>query len=81
MGGIRGVVHYMQRAAVQGSPNFLTAIGGRWIRGSRERDPGQHPFRISFAELQLGDIFKSVEREVTVSDIERFAALSGDNWY
>jgi oxepin-CoA hydrolase / 3-oxo-5,6-dehydrosuberyl-CoA semialdehyde dehydrogenase len=81
MGGIRGVLHYMQRAAIQGSPDTLTAIGGRWVRGSRERDPGVHPFRIPFNDLQLGDTFKSGEREVTVTDIERFAALSGDTFY
>ena len=81
MGGIRGVLHYMQRAAIQGSPDTLTAVGGRWIRGSCERDPGVHPFRIAFNELQLGDTFKSAEREVTLSDIERFAELSGDSFY
>ena len=81
MGGIRGVLHYMQRTAVQGSPETITAAGGRWVRGSRLRDPGVHPFRIPFNELQLGDTLRSVEREVTVEDIERFAALSGDNFY
>jgi oxepin-CoA hydrolase/3-oxo-5,6-dehydrosuberyl-CoA semialdehyde dehydrogenase len=81
MGGIRGLLHYMQRAAVQGSPDTLTAIGGRWVRGSRERDPGIHPFRIPFNDLKLGDTFKSAAREVTVADIERFAALSGDTFY
>jgi len=81
MGGIRGVLHYMQRTAVQGSPDTITSIGGRWVRGSRIRDPGVHPFRIPFNDLQLGDTLKSAEREVTVEDIERFAALSGDNFY
>ncbi|MGP8097974.1 MAG: phenylacetic acid degradation bifunctional protein PaaZ [Steroidobacteraceae bacterium] len=81
MGGIRGVLHYMQRTAVQGSPDALTALGGRWIRGSRLRDPGIHPFRIAFNELKLGDTFKSAEREVTTADIERFAALTGDTFY
>jgi oxepin-CoA hydrolase/3-oxo-5,6-dehydrosuberyl-CoA semialdehyde dehydrogenase len=81
MGGIRGVLHYMQRAAVQGSPDTLTAASGRWVRGSRMRDPGVHPFRIPFDELQLGDTFASAEREVTVADIEQFAALSGDDFY
>jgi oxepin-CoA hydrolase/3-oxo-5,6-dehydrosuberyl-CoA semialdehyde dehydrogenase len=65
---------------VQGSPDTLTAIGGRWVRGSRERDPGIHPFRIPFNDLKLGDTFKSAAREVTVADIERFAALSGDTF-
>ncbi|HEX4151964.1 MAG TPA: phenylacetic acid degradation bifunctional protein PaaZ [Steroidobacteraceae bacterium] len=81
MGGIRGVLHYMQRTAVQGTPDTLTALGGRWVRGSRVLDPGRHPFRIPFHELELGDTFKSAEREVTVEDIERFAALSGDTFY
>jgi oxepin-CoA hydrolase / 3-oxo-5,6-dehydrosuberyl-CoA semialdehyde dehydrogenase len=81
LGGIRGVLHYMQRTAVQGTPDVITALGGRWVRGSRLRDPGRHPFRIAFNELKLGDTFRSGEREVTVEDIERFAALSGDNFY
>jgi oxepin-CoA hydrolase/3-oxo-5,6-dehydrosuberyl-CoA semialdehyde dehydrogenase len=81
LGGIRGVLHYMQRSAVQGSPDTLTAVSGRWVRGSRLRDPGRHPFRIPFNELELGATLKSAEREVTVADIEQFAALSGDNFY
>jgi oxepin-CoA hydrolase/3-oxo-5,6-dehydrosuberyl-CoA semialdehyde dehydrogenase len=81
LGGIRGVLHYMQRTAVQGSPDTITALGGRWVRGSRLRDAKRHPFRIPFNELQLGDTFQSAEREITVEDIERFAALSGDNFY
>ena len=81
MGGIRGVLHYMQRTAVQGSPDTLTAVTGRWVRGSRQRSPGVHPFRIPFNDLKLGDTFKSAEREVTVADIEQFAALSGDTFY
>src|SRR5512146_104619 len=48
MGGIRGVLHYMQRTAIQGTPDVLTAVTGRWIKGSRQRDPGIHPFRIPF---------------------------------
>jgi oxepin-CoA hydrolase / 3-oxo-5,6-dehydrosuberyl-CoA semialdehyde dehydrogenase len=81
MGGIRGVLHYMQRTAVQGSPDLITAVTGRWARGSRQRDPGKHPFRIPFHELELGDTFNSAERQVSVADIENFAALSGDNFY
>jgi oxepin-CoA hydrolase/3-oxo-5,6-dehydrosuberyl-CoA semialdehyde dehydrogenase len=81
MGGLRGVLHYMQRTALQGSPDTLAAIGGRWIRGARQLDPGVHPFRKPFHELHLGDTLVSVEREVTVADIERFAELSGDRFY
>lgn len=81
MGGIRGVLHYMQRTAVQGSPQTISAVSGRWARGSRQIQPGVHPFRKPFHELNIGDTLLSVEREVTVEDIERFAALSGDNFY
>ncbi len=58
MGGIRGVMHYMQRAAIQGTPDSITAICGRWVRGGTQITPGRHPFRIPFHELQLGDIFQ-----------------------
>jgi oxepin-CoA hydrolase/3-oxo-5,6-dehydrosuberyl-CoA semialdehyde dehydrogenase len=81
LGGIRGVLHYLQRTAVQGTPDLVTAVSGRWTRGARELDPGVHPFRKPIGELALGDTFRSAEREVTVDDIERFAALSGDNFY
>lgn len=81
MGGIRGVMHYLQRTAVQGSPDTIAAIGGRWVRGAAERDPGAHPFRKPFHALVIGDTFRSREREVTVADIERFAELSGDRFY
>ncbi|NNM62310.1 MAG: phenylacetic acid degradation bifunctional protein PaaZ [Steroidobacteraceae bacterium] len=81
MGGIRGVLHYMQRTALQGSPAMLAAIGGRWIRGATERDPGRHPFRKPFDELAIGDTFRSNARQITVADIEAFAALTGDNFY
>lgn len=81
MGGIRGVLHYMQRTAVQGTPDVLTAVTGRWVKGSQELDPGVHPFRKPFGALRIGDTFRSGEREVTLQDIERFAALSGDHFY
>ena len=81
LGGIRGVMHYLQRTAVQGGPDTLTAVGGRWVRGAAQRDPRLHPFRKPFHELAIGDTFHSAEREITVDDIERFADLSGDHFY
>jgi oxepin-CoA hydrolase / 3-oxo-5,6-dehydrosuberyl-CoA semialdehyde dehydrogenase len=81
LGGIRGVMHYLQRTAVQGTPDVITAASGRWARGARELDPGVHPFRKPFAALAIGDTFRSGERAVTVEDIERFAVLSGDHFY
>ncbi len=81
MGGVRGVMHYMQRTAVQGTPDTIAAITGRWVRGAKPRDPGVHPFRKPFHELAIGDTLFSGEREVTLDDIERFAQLSGDHFY
>ncbi len=81
LGGIRAVLHYMQRTAVQGTPDVIAAVTGRWVRGGTQRDPGVHPFRKAFGALVIGDTFNSAEREVTVEDIERFAELSGDHFY
>ena len=81
MGGIRGVLHYMQRTAVQGSPETLSVIGRRWIRGAHEQDPGVHPFRKTFEQLELGDTFQSEARKVTLEDIDHFAEFTGDTFY
>ncbi len=81
MGGIRGVLHYMQRTAVQGTPDLVSAVTGRFTRGARELDPGAHPFRKPYHDLRIGDTFRSGERLVTVEDIEAFAALTGDRFY
>jgi oxepin-CoA hydrolase/3-oxo-5,6-dehydrosuberyl-CoA semialdehyde dehydrogenase len=81
LGGIRAVKHYMQRTALQGSPETLSAITHRWIRGARQRDPGMHPFRKSFDELRVGDTITTAERTITLEDIARFAELSGDHFY
>lgn len=81
MGGIRGVLHYMQRTAVQGSPDLITAVTGRYVRGAREISPAVHPFRKPFPELVIGDTLRSGEREVTLADIEAFARLTGDHFY
>jgi oxepin-CoA hydrolase / 3-oxo-5,6-dehydrosuberyl-CoA semialdehyde dehydrogenase len=66
---------------VQGSPETIAAVSGRWVRGGRELDPGTHPFRKPFHELRIGDTLRSREREVTLEDIEAFADLSGDTFY
>jgi oxepin-CoA hydrolase/3-oxo-5,6-dehydrosuberyl-CoA semialdehyde dehydrogenase len=81
MGGVRGVLHYMQRTAIQGSPETLSAIGHRWIRGAEEKDPGVHPFRKTFEQLELGDTFRSGLRQVTLDDINHFAEFTGDTFY
>ncbi len=81
MGGVRGVLHYMQRTAIQGSPETLVTIGHRWIRGADQIDPGVHPFRKTFEQLQIGDTFNSESREVSLEDIDHFAEFTGDTFY
>lgn len=81
LGGIRGVLHYMQRTAVQGSPQTLSAIGSRWVRGADVMTNEQHPFRKTFEQLDLGDSVHSDERTITLNDIEHFAEFTGDHFY
>lgn len=81
LGGIRAVLHHMQRTAIQGSPEMLTAITGVWHQGARANATDRHPFRKSLAELHIGDQFASALRTVTLADIETFAHFTGDTFY
>ncbi|MFE0025866.1 phenylacetic acid degradation bifunctional protein PaaZ [Amycolatopsis sp. NPDC059021] len=80
MGGVRGVLHHMQRTAVQGSPAALSAVTGRWVAGA-PREEGVHPFRKSLAELKIGDSVVAGPRPVTRADIDHFAEFTGDTFY
>ncbi len=81
MGGLRGIRHYMQRVALQGSPDMLTAITNLYAPGARGRKTAVHPFKKYFEELQIGDQLVSEEREITSTDINKFADLTGDHFY
>jgi len=81
LGGMRAVMHHMQRSAVQGSPDMLTAVGNRWVKGAARRDDGVHPFRKSLAELRIGDTVVGGPRVVTRADIDHFAEFTGDTFY
>jgi oxepin-CoA hydrolase / 3-oxo-5,6-dehydrosuberyl-CoA semialdehyde dehydrogenase len=81
MGGIRGVKHYLQRTALQGSPTTLTAITNVYQPNARGKHPGKHPFKKYFEELQIGDQVITEKRVITAEDIDRFADLSGDHFY
>lgn len=81
MGGMRGVKHYMQRVAVQGSPTMITAISGQYQQNAKGNTDGVHPFRKTFDELKIGDQLITEKREITSEDIDRFADLSGDHFY
>ena len=81
MGGIRGVLHHMQRTAVQASPRVLSAVTGRWVTGTGRDTTGGHPFRKSLADLRIGDAVVAGPRQVTLADIEHFAEFTGDTFY
>jgi oxepin-CoA hydrolase/3-oxo-5,6-dehydrosuberyl-CoA semialdehyde dehydrogenase len=81
MGGIRGVLHHMQRTAVQADPDTLTAITGRWVPGSRRTETDVHPFRKHLEELRIGDTVVAGPRTVTQEDVEHFAEFTGDTFY
>ncbi len=80
MGGIRGVLHYMQRTAVQASPAVLAAVTGCWVAGA-PRSEGMHPFRKPLAQLRAGDTVTAGPRRVSRADIDHFAEFTGDTFY
>ncbi|HYF20582.1 MAG TPA: phenylacetic acid degradation bifunctional protein PaaZ [Ramlibacter sp.] len=81
LGGVRAVKHYLQRAAVQGSPTMLAAVTGEHVRGARVRESEVHPFRRHFEDLQVGDSLLTHRRTVSEADIVAFGGLSGDYFY
>ncbi|MHA4809175.1 phenylacetic acid degradation bifunctional protein PaaZ [Flavitalea flava] len=81
MGGLRGIKHYMQRVAVQGSPTMITALTGTYQPHALQRVEDKHPFRKYFEELQIGDTVITHKRTVTEGDIVNFANLSWDHFY
>ena len=81
MGGVRGVLHYMQRTAVQGSPTTLMRVTGEYTAGAERRYDRVHPFRKYFEELEVGDALVTARRTVTEADIVNFAGVSGDFFY
>jgi oxepin-CoA hydrolase/3-oxo-5,6-dehydrosuberyl-CoA semialdehyde dehydrogenase len=81
MGGSRGVLHYMQRTAVQASPSMLSSITSEWVAGAAQPGDRVHPFRKHFEELRIGETLLTHRRTVTEADIVNFAAISGDHFY
>lgn len=81
LGGLRAVKHYLQRAAVQGSPSMLTAVTGEHVRGAKVNDTAVHPFRSYFEDLQIGDSLLTHRRTVGEADIVAFGGISGDYFY
>jgi oxepin-CoA hydrolase/3-oxo-5,6-dehydrosuberyl-CoA semialdehyde dehydrogenase len=81
MGGVRGVTHYMQRTALQGSPAVLSSIAHQWLPGAPKSEADVHPFRKRISELEVGYTLKTASRTVTLEDVEHFAHFTGDTFY
>lgn len=81
MGGKRGVMHYLQRTAIQGHPTTITEITQQYQQGAAGKIDSIHPFKKHFEELNVGDQLITESRLITAEDIDAFAALSGDNFY
>ncbi|MEL6806808.1 MAG: phenylacetic acid degradation bifunctional protein PaaZ [Pseudomonadota bacterium] len=81
LGGVRAVKHYMQRTAIQGSPDILTGITGQWMPGAAEAVKETHPFTRRFADLTVGETLHTPARRITMDDIDTFAHFTGDTFY
>lgn len=81
MGGVRGVMHYMQRTAIQGSPDVLTKLGNQWVPGSTTTSDHTHPFKKTYHELDIGESIQTDFRTITMEDVEHFANFTGDTFY
>jgi oxepin-CoA hydrolase/3-oxo-5,6-dehydrosuberyl-CoA semialdehyde dehydrogenase len=81
LGGLRSVLHHMQRTAVQASPDLLTAITGTYTPGAARLETAVHPFRKAMSELRVGDTVVTARRTVTQEDVAHFAEFTGDTFY
>jgi oxepin-CoA hydrolase / 3-oxo-5,6-dehydrosuberyl-CoA semialdehyde dehydrogenase len=81
MGGVRGVKHYMQRTAIQGSPTTITAITQSYQPGGKQTETPVHPFQKYFDDLAIGETLTTHKHTVTEADISNFANVSGDHFY
>ena len=81
MGGIRGIKHYMQRTALQGTPALISGATKVWMKGSTMTTDGPHPFRFNFDDIFIGKTLNTDRRTITLEDIEHFAEFTGDNFY
>lgn len=81
MGGIRGIKHYLQRTAIQGSPTTITEITGIYQQNARYKEAEQHPFKYHWEDIQPGMSMKTHNRTITDSDIINFSNITWDHFY
>ncbi|WP_299338170.1 phenylacetic acid degradation bifunctional protein PaaZ [uncultured Psychroserpens sp.] len=81
MGGMRGIKHYLQRTAIQGSPTTITEITGIYQQNAKYKEADQHPFKYHWEDIQPGMSLKTHKRTLTDTDIINFANLTWDHFY
>ncbi len=81
MGGKRGVLHYLQRTAIQGSPTTISRITNVYQQGGKQFETDVHPFKKHFEDLRIGETLVTAKHTVSEADITNFANVSGDNFY
>ena len=81
MGGKRGVLHYLQRTAIQGHPSTITKITNQYQYGALKNESNPHIFKKHFEEIRVGDTVTTKKHLVTLNNIEDFAEVSGDKFY
>lgn len=81
MGGKRGILHYMQRTAIQGSPTMITKVTNQYQYGAEQTEFDKHVFQKYFEEIQIGETVITRKHTVTDADIVNFANVSGDHFY
>lgn len=81
MGGVRGVLHYMQRTAIQGHPTDITNVANQYQPGAEQTETPVHPFKKHFEDLFVGETLITAKHTVSEADIHNFANVSGDNFY
>ncbi len=81
MGGLNGLHFFLQKTAIQGSPDILTAITKIYTQGAEKKYCDKHPFQKYFEEVEVGDSLETAGRTVTQADIVNFSNVSWDHFY
>ena len=81
MGGLNGLHFFLQKTAIQGSPDVLTAITKVYTQGAEKKFSDKHPFQKYFEEVEVGDSLETAGRTVTEADIVNFSNVSWDHFY
>ncbi|MGJ8666939.1 MAG: phenylacetic acid degradation bifunctional protein PaaZ [Patiriisocius sp.] len=81
MGGMRGIKHYLQRCAIQGSPTTLTEVTGIYQAKSDYKESPKHPFAYHWDDIKPGMSLKTHNRTITDTDIVNFGNLTWDHFY